>query len=306
MDEEILVEMMIEEMQSTPNFYLTDACESGDIREARRLIESGVSLWVDGCWFVVFQKAIQNENTDVVELLIENGLQLSSFHAFTAAIKAADRPEMLEFLLLHGADPMRPEDGWYALQYAARYGRRLVMEWLIEDKQLDPGSRDHEGKTLLMLAALSRESGECASPALEYLLSLNRIDVNARDRNGHTALMRAAQYGLIGNTETLLRHGALSGIRDNEGRTALMLASAGAPPDEIMCRNPKTADSPSRLVERELMNVHEAHYPAIVRLLLSFDAQPELHDAQANRALDFAHARGAEEIISILSGRTER
>lgn len=300
MDEEILVEMMIEEMQSTPNFFLTDACESGDIREARRLIESGVSFWVDGCWFVVFQKAIQNENTDVLELLIESGLQLSSFHAFTAAIKAADRPEMLEFLLLHGADPQILEDGWSALHYAARYGRRQVLQTLIEQYEFDPMLPNHEGITLLMLAALSSESHKGASPSLDLLLSLNRCHVNAQDRDGRTALMRAAQYGRMRNAEALLRHDAFPGIQDKEGRTALMLAAGGAPPDEILIGTPKTASSPMRLVERELLAVDEMIYPAIVRILISYGAHPALHDAYGSQAIHFAHARGAEDIVSIL------
>jgi len=300
LDEQILAEMLIEEVQSTPHFFLTDACERGDIKEARRLLESGVSFRDGGCWYFCFLTAVEKDNREVIHLLMEYGLDLSCFNAVIEAIRVADDPSFLEFLTTQGADPARRKKGWGVLQYSARYGRQLTLESLIEECELDPCEFDMDGKTLLMLTALSRETDHGASPALEYLLHVRQIDVNAQDDDGQTALMRAAQYGFVRNSALLLQSGARPDIQDRNGCTALMLACAGAPHDEVLRGNPVVSDSPTRVVERELVDVVAENHIEIVRSLLASGARSKLKNAAGFTAIDYAHARGEEELVSLL------
>jgi ankyrin repeat protein len=52
-------------------------------------------------------------------------------------------------------------------------------------------------------------------------------DVNLKNRSGETPLMIAAEYGEVNAVNTLLRRGAITTERTNDGWTAIMLAAAG-------------------------------------------------------------------------------
>jgi len=287
-DDEILSAMLLEEIESTPEACLVSAGEDGDVAEARRLLESGLSLFQADCGTTAFRRAVEHHHLPILELLVQFGFDLRI--ALIEAVRTADTPEVLAYLISSGCDPRQADaSGWQPLQFAARFGRTESLKFFIEEHGLDAAEKDHEQITLLMLASLSAESGDQWSPCLDYLLGLG-LDVNSRDVTGFTALIRASYFGFLQNTRLLLIHGADPNIQTDDGNTVLMLA-AGAEQsdnDRIMA------------IENGLLLVRRNRYPDIVRLLLESGADTEIVDGDGCRALDYAHRRGSEDIVAML------
>ena len=109
---------------------------------------------------------------------------------------------------------------------ALRAGRGSEIQAAI-DRGLDVNSRDEDGNTLLMQAAVY---GTVAD--LQFLLA-HKADVNAASRGGHTALMRAMPD--LAKIKLLVEHGANVNAAASDGHTPLMLA-AGIPTAEDVVR----------------------------------------------------------------------
>lgn len=113
----------------------------------------------------------------------------------------------------------RTSDGSTLLTWAARTGRRDVVDALISNGQVDV--RGHNGLILLFAAA---QFGH--KDVLERLLSTTKFDVEPRNNEGLTLLMIAAQYGHKEVMKMLLStYNADAEARSNDGLTPLMLAA---------------------------------------------------------------------------------
>ncbi len=153
----------------------------------------------------------------------------------TALMIAAGRYDFdtVKVLLDRGADAnIVDHQGRTALIRAAASeqswleGRQPTIGLLI-DATTDPGRKDAQGVTALMLMA------GAGNPALPLLLAKG-VDVNARDGEGNTALMYAARR-FKGEEQrragwALLAKGADVNVRNRRGETALSLASAQKEP----------------------------------------------------------------------------
>jgi ankyrin repeat protein len=79
----------------------------------------------------------------------------------------------------------------------------------------DVRSRTLEGKTALHMAAAMS-----LSRVVDMALSTSPELVNSADAEGFTPLMLAAWAGNEGNVQSMLRHGAVSSIKNSDGKTA--------------------------------------------------------------------------------------
>ena len=127
--------------------------------------------------------------------------------------------ECIQILLDAGADvnacsPTCPTPLHYALSNNHTECARLLLE-----RGASPDAEPSPGYTPLHEAATA--SPECLNLILGY-----GVRVNVREEeSGMTPLMKCARYGLPACAEILLRHGADPDIRNNEGQTALDIAS---------------------------------------------------------------------------------
>lgn len=288
-DDEILSEMLVEEIESKPQAYLVSAAEDGDVAEARRILDSGLSIFHADCGTAAFRGAVEHHHFPIIELLVEYGFDLRL--ALIEAVRTTDSPEVLGYLVSSGCNLWQANEyGWRPLQYAARLGRIESLKFFIEESRLDASETDHEQITLLMLASLSSEMSEKPSTALEFLLGLGLIDANGRDITGFTSLIRASYFGFLNNTNLLLEYGADPNVQTDDGNTALMLA-AGAEQSE---------NDRIMVIEHEFLVVRRNRYPDIVQLLLDHGADADIVDKEGDRALDYAHRRGNEDIVAAL------
>ena len=159
--------------------------------------------------------------------------------------------EIVKLLIEKGADVnVKNEDGKTALTLASRYGHLEVVKYLVENGA-DVNSKENDGDTALYYAKTeeikevlrkaeekSANSGkdtlnskQLVNAVLDgnfekvQLLLKKGVDINSKDEDGDTALMIASSEGHLEIVKLLLlRKGADVNIKNNDGKTALDLA----------------------------------------------------------------------------------
>lgn len=106
------------------------------------------------------------------------------------------------------------------LHVASVYGHKSVVQYLLEDQEMDVDFRTREGKTALHFCAEFNQLD-----ILQYLLT-NKADVDAVDQHHTTPLHLAAQVGNIESVKALLVVQANPNVSDEAGNTPLHLAAA--------------------------------------------------------------------------------
>src|SRR5260370_22997195 len=122
----------------------------------------------------------------------------------------------IPLLALFGAATLYSDSPAQALFEALRQGDVARVRAAI-NKGVDANSRDENGNTLLMQAAVYATRAD-----LEFLLARG-ADVNAANQTGHTALMRAMPE--LTKTKLLVEHGA--DVNASAGGTTPLLIAAG-------------------------------------------------------------------------------
>jgi ankyrin repeat protein len=173
----------------------------------------------------------------------QNAIDATDAKGRTALWLAAkkDRKAMAEILLRCHADPnmMDRDRGMSPLLVAAENGCLEIVEVLLQNKRVDRGSRDCDGRNVLSLAA-ARGHVDVVTLLLQHEEIKSTKDVPDRqDENGQTPLLWAARKGGEGRAEVvdiLLKHGADPNAKDSkEGRSALSWAARNENEDIVKC-----------------------------------------------------------------------
>jgi cytohesin len=131
-----------------------------------------------------------------------------------AAATAGDLAEVKRLVIDCGIDPNKGVNGRTPLREAAAWGHPEVVEFLLEHGA-DPNIQDNNGGTPLHVAAWNGHR-----EVVELLLE-HGANPNVQDDDGDTPLHLAAKNNYREVVELLLEHGADPNIRNNEGDTPL-------------------------------------------------------------------------------------
>jgi len=129
------------------------------------------------------------------------------------------------------------------------------------------------------------------------------IDVNDRDDQNRTALMLASFNGHNEIVKLLLNQDAKLDMRNSEGRTALMFAASGPFPETVTSLLEAGAD-PNLVDTKEhwtaLMFAAAEGNTKVVQTLLKHGADASKKDVDGDTALNFARDNGHNDVVQIL------
>jgi ankyrin repeat protein len=217
---------------------LMGSAHAGDLEIMKVLLDLGAQIeQADQHGFTALMVAAGDGQVDAAKLLLERGAKLEAAdqEGTTVFLRAAKsgQLEMVKFLLERGAKPDACDKvGFTALHEAADRGYAEVAEFLIS-RGAEVNARSDYPSTPLYNAANGAFTNEARYVAVTKVLLAHGADVNARLRGNQTPLHRAAIWGHPQILQVLLAAGADPTARDDDGKTALDLATAtdwpGAP-----------------------------------------------------------------------------
>ena len=173
--------------------------------------------------------AAQAGQMDAAKLLLDHHAKftadrLGNTPALTAA--RAGKLEMLKLLLSRGESlDERDNEGFTLLHCAADHGHAEVVGFLV-GRGFAVNARGATGFTPLHCAANGWFTNEASYVAVVKVLLAHEANVNARTHQNQTPLHRAAGWGHPRILEALLSAGADPNARDDDGKSALDLATA--------------------------------------------------------------------------------
>ena len=229
---------------------LFEAIEQKSAKRALKAVEAGASLSAKKNGLTPLLLSIREtelySSGSLARMLVKRGAPLTDTDRErkneTALHKAARIrwPELAEALLFAGADPNAQDSTGDTPLIEAAFTHNLdVVEALLADPRTNAKHVNDNG-----LNALHMCLGQCLSAPedearVEVARALMRagIDVDARDEQGRTALMMAwvPACEAASIADAMLEHGAQMGLMDANGRTAEELA-------RISGRAPELAD----------------------------------------------------------------
>ncbi len=200
---------------STPLWHAVD---SGEIGVVKLLVEAGADVNA-GSWPPLCQ-AVDKTDTAMAEYLIDHGANVNYPEDWGPLQEASTFDiEMVRLLLERGANinggTMMP-----ALHAAVTKGPKEIVELLIREGA-DINAKDKWGGTPLYWSVndlyFSNRNEDRDSIDIMNLLIANGADVNT----GEDTLILAARTGKVEAVKSLLKAGANTSAKDDEGRTAL-------------------------------------------------------------------------------------
>lgn len=175
------------------------AVKSGNIPFLSIILENGADI-NRKCWFEGDQTPLAAAmftgdkpiSAEMVKFLTDSGADVNEIFSLSPEISTnalnlsitADRPDIAEILLSHGANPnYRDPTGRTSLVYAVVTNEEIVR--LLLEYGADPNTTDKNERTPLMLAALDVGT----EPGIMEALISHGADINAQDEDGMTALL---------------------------------------------------------------------------------------------------------------------
>ena len=229
--------------------------------------------------------AIENGNSDIVELLIEKGADLT----WVFEPKSAQ----------DWTWPLAP--GMNAIMYAAYRGEVKAIEFLIS-KGLDVNAGDNTKQTALMYAAHQGEA-----EAVRLLVSKG-ADMNVRDMENQNALWYAVYAGGVEAVKSLVNSGA-DRQKVKGGQTALMWAAETGHRDiiNVLVELGSDIDAKTKDGATAITYAANAHLPEIIKLLIEQGADVmkgtdlDTGNMDGVTALMLASGKGQTETVRLLA-----
>ena len=223
-------------------------------------------------------------------------------------IRYTDDVKGLSALIAQGVDVKRPSknsQGRTLLSSAATEGKIAMMDVLLK-AGADVNAKDESGMTALRQVAWT---GKNPVNATKRLIAA-KADVNLAADDDWTPLiqvMYADPSVAVPVAELLLQAGADASIVNNEGNSALMLASHRDMPVLIPALVKAGADINERGRDgTSLVVAADEGHSAVVRALLDANADPNLGDRHDETPLMRAAKKDHVEIIALLVARCAR
>ena len=193
------------------------------------LLAGGADPDMTGCSRTPLLEATQKKCLPAVEVLLKGGAKIDSpSHNWDPLICVAARAgsaELVKFYLNSGANPNAYSSSTGSL------GSKPAIQIAINHPEvfelLLANGADPDLPGPLMETAFIAAAEQGSLHAMQLLLEQNPFrDLNERNCIGQTSLMLAARAGHKEIVKLLIDNGADKSLKDNDGRTALMMASA--------------------------------------------------------------------------------
>lgn len=283
------------------------------------------------CLYNDIKNAIINAKMNTVQNIITNdntAINLQNKHCDSPlhiAVKYSD-PDIVRLLLEASANVnAKNNDGETPLHIAARYSD-LDIVILLLDNFADVHVKNNDGKTALhrALAGINTSATMAKKVAdITNLLIARKADINSKDDKGYTPFNHAINCWLnnFDVIKLMVKHGAEINKQDKKGNTILhnvvkkykcdedVIHLAGLPKKDykfeysnyIKLLLELNADSNAKNNKGETILHAAAHYSSndsdIIKLLLSYGADPSITDEQGKYPMDNATS---SKIIDIL------
>lgn len=125
----------------------------------------------------------------------------------------------------------RADSEWGGPLFVAARSARVEAVRLLMEFGADPNKINAKGNTPLWFAAQSAAESSARIEVMQELWQAG-AEINRRCENGSTALAMAAWRGPIEVVKFLLKHGALSGLKDDAGKLPRDYAESGSAMDK--------------------------------------------------------------------------
>ncbi|MFC1781833.1 ankyrin repeat domain-containing protein [Planctomycetota bacterium] len=255
--------------ESTPS--LLGALTNGDIEQIKLLISQGadVNTKTGSQGQMPLHLAIQWGNTEIAELLIDSGADVSATNTRgLTPLHLAGSKEIAELLIAKGAD-VNAKDNFGYTPFDWRAGRNKDIAELLITEGADVNAKGDEGFSPLHFAARRGQK------EVVELLIAKGADVNNKDNNGWTSLHSAASQNHKDVAELLIDKGADVNAKADDGWTSLHSACGNGNKEVAELLIDKGADvnakDDSGQIPKDL--AEGRGYTEIVELLLEHGAE---------------------------------
>lgn len=208
-------------MNTTEEFL--EAIKAGDSVRVGAMLDNDSTLASnanDENGVSAFMLAAYHGHSDVINLLLDRGIELNIFEA-----AAAGQTRRIETLL--DADPAlintHSSDGFTPLTLAAFFGRREAMAVLLARGASTEIVSNNAMQVRPINSAMAHRQPEVALAMGEMLLA-HGANPNVAQMGGWTPLHEAAAHGHADKARILLTHGANVEVQSDDGRTPLRMA----------------------------------------------------------------------------------
>ena len=205
-----------------------EAVKNKDLKAVQKFIANGADInFKEDRGDTVLMLASATGQIDIVKYLVENGadINLYEFRGSTAISEASRKGhlELVKYLVENGADVNigSGDNINTALMWASGNGHFEIVKYLVENKA-NVHSEAEEGATAVSVAS--------SQEITDYLVANGAIDNSVEydeyDEYGMgTSILNYASEGNLKKVKECIAIGANINVQDNDGQTALIVAS---------------------------------------------------------------------------------